>query len=115
MLGLILSVYHARIGVSSSGENCCEANNRLHEDGKRDAITMHDKIAICILAHTDPVHLSRLVKSFDFPFFDIFIHLDGKVGLESFSDVGKNCSQSEVKFIQRREICSWGGVLPCAG
>ena len=73
------------------------------------AITMHDKIAICILAHTDPVHLSRLVKSFDFPFFDIFIHLDGKVGLESFSDVGKNCSQSEVKFIQRREICSWGG------
>lgn len=48
---------------------------------------MQDKIAICILAHADPVHLARLVKSFDSPFFDIFIHLDGMVGLESFSCV----------------------------
>lgn len=66
----------------------------------------NDKIAICILAHTDHVHLARLVKSLDSPFFDIFIHLDGKVGLESFSNVEKSCSQSDLSlFVVGKNIC----------
>lgn len=35
-----------------------------------------DKMAICILAHTDGRQLRRLIRSLDSPYFDVFLHVD---------------------------------------
>lgn len=35
-----------------------------------------DKMAVCILAHTDSKQLKRLIYSLDSPYFDIFLHVD---------------------------------------
>jgi len=65
---------------------------------------MRTKIAFLILAHDDPVQLSRLCRALGHD-DDIFVHLDGRCSL-SFFDSQR--FDSNVRFLQRRVPVYWG-------
>lgn len=71
---------------------------------------MNNKMAVCILAHTDERQLSRLVHSLDSEYFDVFIHLDKKVEIERFKAVLNNTKYSKVEFICNRFNVYWGDI-----
>lgn len=64
------------------------------------------KVAHIIMAHKEPLQLERLIYRLQYPHFDLFVHLDKKVNLNSFiylKDI------ANVHFIQNRTLCNWGG------
>jgi hypothetical protein len=65
------------------------------------------RIAFLIMAHKNPTQIERLVKRLSHPFFDLYIHLDLKTGLEAFSHL---VNIPGVHFIQDRKKVSWGGI-----
>ena len=65
---------------------------------------MRAKIAFLILAHDDPVQLSRLCRALGHG-DDIFVHLDKR---SSFSFFESHCFDSNVRFLQRRIPVFWG-------
>lgn len=66
------------------------------------------KIAFLILCHTDKQHINRLAtKLSNCKFFDVFIHVDKKVNIDSFKeDFNLN---EKITFIEDRYNISWGG------
>lgn len=69
------------------------------------------KIAYLIAAHTDPIQLSRLIKSLDIKgstFF--FIHIDKKVNIEIFK---KEIIADNIIYIKKRIKTYWGGFSQC--
>jgi len=65
------------------------------------------KIAYLILAHSDPIHLGRLVDALDSGCNKFFIHIDGKVAVAPFRQAvahSKNCL-----FTKKRVVVKWGG------
>lgn len=63
------------------------------------------KVAYLILAHTDAIHLEKLVKAIDYK-ARIFIHLDAKSRMSDF--VGLKLPKS-AEFIKERVKVYWGG------
>lgn len=63
------------------------------------------KIAHLILAHNHPVQLTRLINRLTHPDADIYIHLDGKADIASFSSLS---SLPNVHFIKKRVKVYWG-------
>ena len=63
------------------------------------------KIAYLILAHSDPIHLKRLIKAIDIN-CDFYIHIDLKSDINEFKKIIKN---KNVYFIENRKSISWGG------
>ncbi|MTJ15658.1 MULTISPECIES: beta-1,6-N-acetylglucosaminyltransferase [unclassified Dolichospermum] len=64
------------------------------------------KIAYLVLAHHDPIHLERLVKSIDYN-AHIFIHLDQKTNIDSYIHIAE---MKSVDFISERIKVYWGGI-----
>jgi hypothetical protein len=64
------------------------------------------KMAYLVLAHHDPIHLERLVKSIDYN-AHIFIHLDQKTNIDSYIHIA---DMKSVDFIPERIKVYWGGV-----
>ena len=64
------------------------------------------KIAFLISAHTDPVHLQRLVKSLP-QGSEFFIHVDAKSDQQAFSSL---LDRSDVHFIRERYGVMWGSM-----
>jgi hypothetical protein len=62
------------------------------------------KVALVILAHSNPQQLSRLVKRFDDPRFQIFIHIDRKIDIRPFLFLEK---QQNVSFVKERVHMKW--------
>ncbi|ETZ22612.1 beta-1,6-N-acetylglucosaminyltransferase [Pedobacter sp. V48] len=62
------------------------------------------RIAHLIMAHKNPDQLLMLVESLQHPNFDIYLHVDKKVDLTTFKDIGGN-----VNIIRNRTVCNWGG------
>jgi len=62
------------------------------------------RIACLIMAHRDPSQIERLLKKFDHPAFDFFIHLDKKIDMRSFAYLGK---MDRVYFIHNRIKVRW--------
>lgn len=68
-------------------------------------------IAYLISAHTDPVHLLRLVRSLNIPgITDFFVHLDKRADIGLFKDY---LSMQNVKFCKKRILVQWGGFTQC--
>lgn len=63
------------------------------------------KIAHLILAHNNPVQLTRLINTLLHPDADIYIHLDGKADAGPFSSI---LTIPNVYFIQNRTKVYWG-------
>ncbi len=61
------------------------------------------KYAICILAHSNPELLSRIVNKVRSDNTEIFIHLDKKCNINEFKKI------KDVVFIDQRVSISWGG------
>lgn len=68
------------------------------------------KYAFLILAHTDPIHLQKLVYSLDFEHFDIYIHIDKKQDITKFQFDQYTLKYSELFIIQDREFVYWGDI-----
>ncbi|MFM2061629.1 MAG: hypothetical protein RLZZ507_1299 [Cyanobacteriota bacterium] len=64
------------------------------------------KIAYLVLAHHDPIHLERLIKSIDYQ-AHIFIHLDKKTNIDRYIHIAHIKS---VAFISERIKVYWGGI-----
>ncbi len=64
------------------------------------------RVAHLIMAYKGPLQLERLIKRLSHPQFDIYIHLDKKISIESFNNL-RNLDR--VRFIQNRVVCNWGG------
>ncbi|WP_454961398.1 beta-1,6-N-acetylglucosaminyltransferase [Capnocytophaga leadbetteri] len=58
-----------------------------------------------ILAHKNPLQLSRMIERLDDGASKFFIHLDAKTPIESFT----TCLEgAHIRFIEPRERCVWG-------
>ena len=58
-----------------------------------------------ILAHKNPLQLSRMIERLDDGASKFFIHLDAKTPIEPFAD----CLEGgHIRFIEPRERCVWG-------
>lgn len=60
-----------------------------------------DRVAILILAHKNQQQIDRLIKTLDFPYFDLFIHIDKRYG-----DISKLVAlenDRRIFFIKNRE------------
>lgn len=64
------------------------------------------KVAYLILAHQDPVNLSRLIDRLRHN-SDFYVHIDAKADLAEFT---KNQDQSDVTFVQNRADIAWAGI-----
>lgn len=64
------------------------------------------RIAHIIMAHKNPYQLLRMIKKLDHAQFDFYIHIDRKVLLDPFSAI---IQMPNVKFINNRINCNWGG------
>ncbi|TCL07343.1 beta-1,6-N-acetylglucosaminyltransferase [Sodalis ligni] len=64
-----------------------------------------DKIAYLILAHNDPIHLERLIKSLDYQ-CDFYIHIDKKVDIAPFV----KSLRDNMTFSTKRYAISWAGI-----
>ncbi|MBO1066310.1 MULTISPECIES: beta-1,6-N-acetylglucosaminyltransferase [Nostocales] len=64
------------------------------------------KIAYLLLAHHDPIHLERLIKSIDYK-ANIFIHLDKKTNIDRYIHIA---DMNSVYFISERIKVYWGGI-----
>lgn len=63
------------------------------------------RIAHLILAHTAPAQLERLIMRLEHPDADIYIHIDGKTGMDGFK---KLTAHPNIFFIQHRVKVYWG-------
>lgn len=64
------------------------------------------RLAFLISAHTDPLHLDRLIKSLPEE-SDFFIHVDAKSDLKIFED---RIRDDRVKFVLPRINVTWGSI-----
>ncbi len=64
------------------------------------------KVANLITTYKNPAQIERLIKSFNHPGFDFFIHLDGNVDVEEFLCLEK---LERVCLIKNRTKVVWGG------
>lgn len=64
------------------------------------------RVAHLIMAHKNPTQLARLIKKLEHPEADFFIHIDKKVDITAFLELGDN---NHVKFINKRTLVNWGG------
>lgn len=64
------------------------------------------KVAHLIMVHKYPQQLEELIRALDHPDFYIFIHLDKKIPMASFTYLG---TMPRVTFIRDRGISNWGG------
>lgn len=64
------------------------------------------KHAYLIIAHGDPALLNRLVKALDYTLNDIYIHIDRKSDINSFSFIKTN--HSPLTFVKNRIDVRWG-------
>jgi len=64
------------------------------------------KLAYLILAHEDPIHLSKLVKSLDYN-SDFYIHIDKKSNIDDFKS---HIQQDNVIFIKNRVPVYWADI-----
>lgn len=58
-----------------------------------------------ILAHKNPLQLSRMIERLDDGASKFFIHLDAKTPIESFTACLEG---AHIRFIDKRERCVWG-------
>ena len=65
------------------------------------------KIAYLILAHTDPIHLKRLIDTLNFK-SDFYIHLDEKSDIDLFLKEGL-FEGDNIRFINDRYSIRWAG------
>ena len=66
------------------------------------------RVAHLIMAHKNPSQLARLIKKLEHPEADFFIHIDKKVDITAFLELGDN---NHIKFINKRTLVNWGGYL----
>jgi hypothetical protein len=64
------------------------------------------RIAHLILTHKNPDQLERLVKALDHPCFDLFIHVDRKTDVRSFTHLAR---QKQITLIEDRVPIYWAG------
>ena len=64
------------------------------------------KVAYLILAHQDPVNLSRSIDRLRHN-SDFYVHIDAKADMAEFT---KNQDQSDVTFVQNRADIAWAGI-----
>jgi len=64
-------------------------------------------IAYLIAAHTEPLHLRRLVQSLAAPLTSFFVHVDRKTSIEPFAKA--LVGVAPVTFVRRRVRVYWGG------
>jgi hypothetical protein len=62
------------------------------------------RIACLMMAHKEPAQIERLLKRFDHPFVDFYIHLDKKTNLKDFAYLGE---RKGVYFITKRSKVRW--------
>src|SRR5215467_7808776 len=62
------------------------------------------RVACLIMAHKDPLQIERLLKKFDHPSFDFYIHLDKKINKKRFSFLE---NLNRVHFIEKRVKVRW--------
>lgn len=67
------------------------------------------KVAMLILAHADPLHLSRLLDMLDAPWIHCFVHIDRKSDAKPFAAATKRRSNCTLIDDQERKDISWGG------
>lgn len=67
-----------------------------------------DKMAVCILAHTDGKQLKRLIHSLDSPYFDVFVHVDADSPGLLTELVGIKLSNSSLHVIDHPVRVAWG-------
>jgi len=67
---------------------------------------MPSKNAFLILAHSDPVHLKKLVQTLN-EFSDVYIHLDEKAEISAFEDIR---ALPNVFFTRKRFWVVWAGI-----
>ena len=67
---------------------------------------MFKRHAYCIIAHNEPDIFQKLISLLDFPYNDIFVHIDKTVNIEPFKRA--TCNYSQIKFLQHRRRCRWG-------
>lgn len=67
------------------------------------------KVAFLILAHYQPEHLARLVHSINADWNNIFIHVDRKVELDSFTSCINSSDHPVFLEPDRRVDVNWGG------
>jgi hypothetical protein len=65
------------------------------------------RIAHLIMAHKNPLQLSRLINRLKSANADIYIHLDAKIDIKPFKQQIK--LTTGVNFINNRNNCNWGG------
>lgn len=68
------------------------------------------KIAVCILVHSDPVQLNRLIHALDDPRFDCYVHIDSKADLNSFHFEDYALQHSKLIILEDRINCLWGDI-----
>lgn len=68
------------------------------------------KYALLILAHTDPVHLRRLIYSLDYEHFDIYVHIDKKQDVSQFHFENYALNSSELFVIKDTVPIYWGDI-----
>ncbi len=80
----------------------------------------NEKIAILVLAHADPVMLARLIRAFDDPRYEIYIHLDCKSKRAEFerempflkyadTEEGASLTHTRVILLKKRYRVRWAG------
>lgn len=62
------------------------------------------RVACLIMAHKDPLQIERLLKKFNHPSFDFYIHLDKKINKKRFGFLE---DLDRVHFIQKRIKVRW--------
>lgn len=67
---------------------------------------MYLRHAYCIIAHNEPDIFQKLISLLDFPYNDIFVHVDKAVNIEPFKKA--TCHSSHITFLQNRRRCRWG-------
>jgi hypothetical protein len=63
------------------------------------------KIAHLILAHSEPLQLSRLIDRLEHKDASFFIHIDAKADIETFKDV---LQKPKVNAVPNRVVVNWG-------
>lgn len=64
------------------------------------------RVAHLIMTHKAPLQLKRMLSRLEFSMFDLYIHLDKKVDIQTFSYLKE---MPRVFFIENRTSCNWGG------
>lgn len=65
------------------------------------------KIAFLIMVHNDPAQLKKLIYALDYPYFDIFVHVDAKVDISQFKFENYRLDYSKLVVLDNRIKVYW--------